>query len=217
MTGLDAASVVARLAQLRVVPVVTIEDAGDAAALAGALAGGGLPVAEITFRTEAAAQAIAAIRAARPDVLVGAGTVLDAATIDRALDAGAEFIVAPGFNPAMVTHALSRGVVVIPGVVTPTEIESAMALGLRVLKFFPAEVSGGVTYLSAVRATYPMVRFVPTGGIKIANLASYLALPNVIAAGGTWIATAEAIRGQRWDEISGLAAEAVRVARHSAI
>jgi 2-dehydro-3-deoxyphosphogluconate aldolase/(4S)-4-hydroxy-2-oxoglutarate aldolase len=210
---LDAESFAARIAELRVVPVVTIDDAADAAGLASALADGGLPIAEITFRTEAAAEAIAASKAARPDVLVGAGTVLDGATVDRALDAGAEFIVAPGFNPSMVVYALARGVTVIPGVVTPSEIEAAMSLGLRVLKFFPAEASGGPAYLSAVRATYPQVRFMPSGGVNIGNLASYLALPNVIAAGGTWIATANAIRNHQWDEISGLAAEAVMVSR----
>jgi 2-dehydro-3-deoxyphosphogluconate aldolase/(4S)-4-hydroxy-2-oxoglutarate aldolase len=209
----DADTFAARLSELRVVPVVTIDDAADAAGLAAALAEGGLPIAEITFRTDAAAEAIAAIRAARPDVLVGAGTVLDAATVDKALDAGAHFIVAPGFNPAMVVYALARGASVLPGVVTPSEIEAAMSLGLRVLKFFPAEASGGPAYLSAVRATYPSVRFMPTGGINLGNLGSYLALPNVIAAGGTWIATAEAIRGQRWEEISGLAAEAVKISR----
>lgn len=190
-------------------PVVTIDAAAGAAALAGALADGGLPIAEITFRTDAAAEAIAAMRAARPDVLVGAGTVLDAATVDRALEAGAHFIVAPGFNPATVAYAQAHGIPVVPGVVTPSEIEAAMSLGLRVLKFFPAEASGGPAYLSALRATYPMVRFMPTGGINMGNFASYLALPNVIAVGGTWIATADAIRDQRWDEISRLAAEAV--------
>ncbi|HEY8135599.1 MAG TPA: bifunctional 4-hydroxy-2-oxoglutarate aldolase/2-dehydro-3-deoxy-phosphogluconate aldolase [Candidatus Limnocylindrales bacterium] len=206
---MDPDTFAGRLAELRVVPVVTIDDAADAAALAGALADGGLPIVEITFRTAAAAEAIAAIRAARPDVLVGAGTVLDAATVDRALEAGAHFIVAPGFSPATVAYAQAHGTPVVPGVVTPSEIEAAMSLGLRVLKFFPAEASGGPAYLSALRATYPMVRFVPTGGINVGSLASYLALPNVIAAGGTWIATADAIRDQRWDEISRLAAEAV--------
>lgn len=209
---MDIQTLAARLAELRVVPVVTIDDAANAAGLAGALADGGLPIAEITFRTDAAAEAIRTIKAARPDMLVGAGTVLDAATVERALDAGAEFIVAPGFNPGMVAHAQSRGVAVVPGVVTPSEIEAAMSLGLRVLKFFPAEASGGPGYLSAIRATYPNVRFMPTGGINIGNLASYLALPNVVAAGGTWIATADAIRDQRWDEISRLAADAVRAA-----
>ena len=210
---MDADTFAARLAELRVVPVVTIDDAADAAGLAGALADGGLPIAEITFRTDAAAEAIAAIRAARPDVLVGAGTVLDAATVDRAMAAGAHFIVAPGHNPAVVAYALSRGVSVVPGVVTPSEIEAAMSQGLRVLKFFPAEASGGPAYLSAVRATYPMVRFMPTGGINPGNMAGYLSLQNVIAVGGTWIATADAIRDQRWQEITDLAARAVGASR----
>jgi 2-dehydro-3-deoxyphosphogluconate aldolase/(4S)-4-hydroxy-2-oxoglutarate aldolase len=212
----DAIQLAARLEQLRIVPVVTINSATDAVGLADALAAGGLPIAEITFRTDAAAEAIANIRAERPEVTVGAGTVLDIATVDRALDAGAEFIVAPGFNPTVVAYALARGVAVVPGVVTPSEIEAAMSLGLRVLKFFPAEASGGPGYLSAVRATYPMVRFMPTGGVNLGNLASYLALPNVIAAGGTWIATADAIRNQRWDEITSLAAEAVAASRKMA-
>lgn len=210
---MDAQTFAARLAELRVVPVVTIDDAADAAGLAVALAAGGLPIAEITFRTDAAAEAIAVMKAAQPEVLIGAGTVLDAVTVDRALDAGAEFIVAPGFNPTVVAYALSRGVAVVPGVVTPSEIEAAMSLGLRVLKFFPAEASGGPGYLSAVRATYPNVRFMPTGGVNLGNVASYLALPNVIAAGGTWIATADAIRQHQWDEITRLAAEAVKVSR----
>lgn len=209
---MDADTFGARLAQLRVVPVVTIDDAADAAGLAGALADGGLPIAEITFRTNSAAEAIAAIRAERPDVLVGAGTVLDVATVDRALEAGAHFIVAPGFNPATVAYAQARGAPVVPGVVTPSEMQAAMSLGLRVLKFFPAEASGGPAYLSAVHATYPMVRFMPTGGINVGNLASYLALPNVIAAGGTWIATADAIRDHRWADITRLAEEARSIA-----
>lgn len=210
---MDADAFAARITELRVVPVVTIDDAADAAGLAGALFDGGLPVVEITFRTDAAAGAIAAIRAARPDMLVGAGTVLDGVTVDRALDAGAEFMVAPGFNPSMVVHAQVRGVAVIPGVVTPSEIEAAMSLGLRVLKFFPAEASGGPGYLSAVRATYPNVRFMPSGGVNVGNIASYLALPNVIAAGGTWIATTDAIQNHHWAEITRLAAEAVAVSR----
>jgi 2-dehydro-3-deoxyphosphogluconate aldolase/(4S)-4-hydroxy-2-oxoglutarate aldolase len=210
---MDIEQLATRLAGLRVVPVVTIDAAADAAGLAGALAAGGLPIAEITFRTDAAADAIRAIRDARPDVLVGAGTVLDAATVDSALDAGAEFIVAPGLNPQMVQRCLERGVAVVPGVATPTEIEAALALGLRVLKFFPAEASGGPGYLSAMSSPYRGLRFMPTGGINPGNLASYLALPSVVAAGGTWIATADAIRNQRWDEITGLAAEAVSIGR----
>jgi Entner-Doudoroff aldolase len=210
---MDIEQLATRLAAVRVVPVVTIDAAADAAGLAGGLAAGDLPIAEITFRTDAATEAIRAIRAARPDVLVGAGTVLNAAMVDKALEAGAEFIVAPGLNPAMVQHCMERGVAVVPGVATPTEIEAALALGIRLLKFFPAEASGGPGYLSAISAPYRGLRFMPTGGINPGNLASYLALPNVVCAGGTWIATADAIRNQRWDEITGLAAEAVRISR----
>ncbi len=209
---MDADGLAGRLAHFRVVPVVSIQAAADAPGLAGALAAGGLPVAEITFRTDAAAEAIAAIRSAHPEVLVGAGTVLDVGTVDRALDAGAEFIVAPGFNPRVVDHCITRGVAVIPGVVTPTEIEAALARGLSLVKFFPAEAVGGTRYLKAVAAPYRSVRFMPTGGVSPANLAEYLALPSVTACGGSWIATAEAIAANRWDEISRLAAEAVTIA-----
>ena len=204
-----------RLAAFGVVPVVTIDVAAAAPSLAAALAAGGLPLVEITFRTDAAADAIAAICRTRPDVLVGAGTVLDVTTVDRAIEAGAEFIVAPGFNPAVVEHCLARGVAVMPGVVTPTEIEMALARGIRLLKFFPAEAMGGTRYISAVAAPYRQVRFVPTGGVGTANLASYLALPAVAACGGTWIATADAVRAGRWDEIARLATEAMKIVREA--
>jgi 2-dehydro-3-deoxyphosphogluconate aldolase/(4S)-4-hydroxy-2-oxoglutarate aldolase len=148
-------------------------------------------------------------------VLVGAGTVLDPATVDRAIDAGAEFVVAPGFNPAVVDRCLERGIAILPGVATPTEIEMALARGLSLLKFFPAEAMGGVAYIKAVAAPYRMVRFVPTGGVSAANLASYLAVPAVAACGGTWIATAEAIRAGRWDEIARLTAEAMAIVKQA--
>jgi 2-dehydro-3-deoxyphosphogluconate aldolase / (4S)-4-hydroxy-2-oxoglutarate aldolase len=201
------------LAAFRVVPVVSLEDAQAAVDLANALTEGGLPLVEVTFRTDAAADAIARIRAACPDVLVGAGTVLDAATLDRAVEAGAAFIVAPGLSPAVVARAAERGVAMLPGAVTPTEIEMALGAGLGVVKFFPAEAAGGVRYIKAVSAPYRSVRFVPTGGVTPANLAEYLALPSVIACGGTWIAPADAIREHRWDQITANAAEAVAIAR----
>lgn len=196
----------------RVVPVVTIPNAAVAPDLGRALLEGGLPVAEVTFRTDAAADAIAALRAACPGVLVGAGTVLDVETVERAVDAGAEFIVAPGFNPAVVEHCLARGLPVIPGATTPTEIEMGRSRGLRLLKFFPAEASGGIRYLNAVAAPYRGIEFMPTGGISPTNLAEYLALPHVAACGGTWIATADALAGRRFDEIAATAREAVAIA-----
>jgi len=199
---MDIASFAGRLAELRVVPVVSIDDAADAVGLADALAEGGLPMVEVTFRTDAAAGAIAAIRAACPGVLV---------------EAGAEFIVAPGFSPAVVARAAERGVAMLPGAVTPTEIEMALGAGLRLVKFFPAEAAGGVRYIKAVSAPYRGVRFVPTGGVTPANLAEYLAVPSVAACGGTWIATADAIAAHRWDDISLAAAEAVAIARSATI
>jgi 2-dehydro-3-deoxyphosphogluconate aldolase / (4S)-4-hydroxy-2-oxoglutarate aldolase len=210
---MDIAALAARLAELHVVPVVSIDHADDAVGLADALSEGGLPMVEITFRTDAAADAIARIRAACPDVLVGAGTVLDPATVDRAIDNGAEFIVAPGFSPGVVARAAERGVAMLPGAVTPTEIEMALAAGHRLVKFFPAEAAGGVSYIRAVSAPYRDVRFVPTGGVTTANLAEYLSVPAVTACGGTWIAPSDAIGAHRWDEISRAAAEAVATAR----
>ena len=210
---MDIEHVAARLGELRIVPVVSIDRADDAPGLADALAAGGLPLVEVTFRTDAAADAIAAIRAARADVMVGAGTVLDAATVDRALDVGAEFIVAPGFNPAVVERCMELGIGVIPGVVTPSEIERALVSGIGLVKFFPAEAAGGVRYLRAVSAPYPGVRFIPTGGVSQANLADYLALPSVTACGGTWIAPAADIRNHRWETITAAATAAVSVAR----
>ncbi len=209
---MNARELAVRLGAWGVIPVVTIDDAGDAVALASALADGGLPVIEVTFRTAAAADAIAAIRAALPDVLVGAGTVLDAATVDRALLAGAAFIVAPGLNPSVVERTTLHAVPMIPGAVTPTEIERALALGIELVKFFPAEAAGGARYLRAVSAPYRAARFMPTGGVNPGNLADYLALPCVTACGGTWLAPSEAIREGRWDAIREAAAEAVAIA-----
>jgi 2-dehydro-3-deoxyphosphogluconate aldolase/(4S)-4-hydroxy-2-oxoglutarate aldolase len=200
-----------RLGAAGVVPVITIEDARRAPALGEALLAGGLPLAEITFRTAAAAEAIASLRAAAPGVLVGAGTVLTPETVDRAIDAGAEFIVAPGLNPAVVARCRERDVAVVPGVATPTEIEAALALGLRLLKLFPAEALGGLRYLEAIAAPYRSVRFVPTGGIGPGNLAAWLANPAVAACGGSWVATADDIRDGRWDEVTARAREAAAI------
>lgn len=201
-----------RLRAFGVVPVVTIGRASDASGLADALSAGGLPIAEITFRTDAAADAIAAIAKSQPDFLVGAGTVLDVPTLHRAIDAGASFIVAPGFNPAVVDSCLELGIPVIPGVSTPTEIEAAIARNLKLLKFFPAEAAGGLPFLTAVSAPYRGISFMPTGGINRGNLPAYLAKPFVAACGGSWIAGETAIAEHRFDEIAGITREAVALA-----
>jgi len=194
-----------RLRETGVVPVVTIRDAADAPALGRALAGGGLPVAEITFRTDAAAAAIDLLRRHCPQVLVGAGTVLDVPTLRRAVGAGAHFAVAPGFNPTVVDAGRELGIPVIPGVSSPTDIEGALSRDIKLVKFFPAEAAGGLPFLKAVSAPYRGVSFMPTGGITPANLPDYLALPFVAACGGSWIATEKAITEQRFDDITAAA------------
>jgi 2-dehydro-3-deoxyphosphogluconate aldolase / (4S)-4-hydroxy-2-oxoglutarate aldolase len=193
--------VAGRIRELRIVPVIIIDDAAAAVPLADALAAGGLPGAEITFRTAAAGEALHRIADERPDVLVGAGTVLTPAMAHEARAAGARFVVAPGFSPAVVGYCLEHDIPVFPGVCTPTEIEAALALGLTTLKFFPAESMGGMRFLEAIAAPYGTVDFIPTGGITAANLAEYLAFPRVLACGGSWMAPAEWIRGRQFDRI----------------
>jgi 2-dehydro-3-deoxyphosphogluconate aldolase/(4S)-4-hydroxy-2-oxoglutarate aldolase len=170
----------------RIVPVVVIERADRAVGLGEALVAGGIPVAEVTLRTAAGIDAIAAM-AGNPDLLVGAGTVLTADQVDRAVDAGARFIVSPGFSPRVVERALERGVDVVPGTVTPTEIMAALDMGLTTLKFFPANVYGGAPALKALGAPFGGVRFIPTGGVSAANIGEFLALENVAAVGGSWM------------------------------
>jgi 2-dehydro-3-deoxyphosphogluconate aldolase / (4S)-4-hydroxy-2-oxoglutarate aldolase len=203
------------LSELRVIPVVEIPRADDAVPLAHALLEAGLPCAEITFRTEWAAEAIAAIAAEVPEVTVGAGTVLSVAQAERALAAGARFLVAPGYDPAVVAFAEAAGVPMLPGVCTPTEVAIALSQGYSVLKFFPAEAAGGVAYLKAIAAPYRAVRFVPTGGISADNLAAYLALPQVIACGGSWMVKTDLIAGGEFARIRDLAAAAVTIARRA--
>lgn len=197
-----------RLKQLKVVPVIAINNADDAVALGKVLMENGLPCAEITFRTPAAAQAIKNMRAAFPDMLIGAGTVLNAATVDAAIDAGVDFIVSPGFNPTTVKYCQQRNMPIIPGVNNPSLVEQAMEMGLDTLKFFPAGPSGGVSMLKALTAVYP-VSFMPTGGVSAANINDYLSIKAVLACGGTWMVPAELIDTQQWDEIAVLVREAV--------
>jgi 2-dehydro-3-deoxyphosphogluconate aldolase / (4S)-4-hydroxy-2-oxoglutarate aldolase len=203
----------AQVGELGIVPVVEIVDADRAAPLGRALIAAGLPCAEITFRTSAAAEAIRALRRSCPELLVGAGTILTTEQADAAIDAGAQFLVAPGFNPVVVDYARGRGAVIVPGVCTPTEIEMALAHGIDTLKLFPAEIAGGVAFLKAVAPVYPGVRFLPTGGIGPANLTDYLALPQVLACGGSWMVKKALIVAGDFALIEQLSADAVRLAR----
>lgn len=184
-----------------VIPVIVIDDASAALPLADALADGGLPCAEVTLRTTAGIAAIREIASQRADVIVGAGTVLTLDLAMQAIDAGAEFIVTPGFNPVIVDYCLEQGIAVYPGVCTPSEIDMALQRGLNVLKFFPAEAIGGLPLLKAIAAPYAAVRFIPTGGITIDNLPAYLAFPSVLACGGSWLAPAAAIAQRSFDVI----------------
>ena len=206
-------TVLPRLGDLGIVPVVEIPSVDRAVPLGRALLAAGLPCAEITFRTAAAADAISALRDACPNLLVGAGTILTVDQADAAVAAGASFLVAPGFNPRVVDHARGRDVPMVPGVCTPSEIEGALASHVEFMKFFPAEVAGGVAFLKAIAAVYPTVRFVPTGGIGPLNLADYLALPNVLACGGSWMVKKDLIASGDFAAIERLATEAVRLAR----
>ncbi len=213
MSALEStATIVARLRAARLVPVLVVDDEADAVPLAEALAAGGLPIAEVTFRTAAAPTALRRIAAEAPQLLAGAGTVLTPDQARQAVDAGARFIVAPGFGPAVVDWCLGHDVPVFPGVCTPTEVEMALGRGLTTLKFFPAEAAGGTTYLKALAGPYGAVQFIPTGGISAANVASYLALRNVVACGGSWMAPAEWVRGKQFDRIRAETASAVAAA-----
>jgi len=199
-----------RIAELKLIPMVVMDKAEHAAGFADALTDGGLPVAEITFRTPEAEAAIRAL-AKRGDILVGAGTVLSTELADRAIAVGAQFIVAPGTNPRVVEHVLMRGVPMVPGVATPTDIELATSLGASTLKFFPAEQLGGANTLKAFAGPYPDVRFIPTGGITPELLPRYLKLPSVVACGGSWLAPRDLLAAGKFDAIKALAEQAARL------
>jgi 2-dehydro-3-deoxyphosphogluconate aldolase / (4S)-4-hydroxy-2-oxoglutarate aldolase len=198
-----------RLRRYGVVPVVSVQSADMAAPLAAALVSGGLPVAEITFRTPAAAEVIRRLRACGHEILVGAGTVLDVDTARQAIDSGAHFIVSPGLAPAVVAYSLEHGTPVVPGICTPSEIQQALDLGITFVKFFPAEAGGGVDFLKAVAAPYPQVTFMPTGGISLANLPDYLELDPVVACGGSWIASRTMLESGLYQRITESAAAAL--------
>lgn len=196
-----------------VVPVVKIDNAADAVKLAGALRKGGINCAEITFRTDAAEEAIRLISKEYPDMLIIAGTVLTAKQADKAIAAGAKCIVSPGLNPEIVNHCIEKGYPVIPGVCTPSEVEQGLAFGLTYLKFFPAEAAGGVKMIKAMSAPYTGVRFMPTGGINISNLADYLNCKAVFACGGSWMVPSDKISGGKFDEIEKMTAEAAALVK----
>ena len=190
-----------------IVPVIVLENVENSENLAKALLEGGVNVAEVTFRAEGADKVISRMVRAYPDMLVGAGTVLTIEQLDRAKEAGAKFCVAPGLNPAIVKHAQEIGMPFIPGVATATEIESALSLGITTVKFFPAEQAGGLNYIKAVSAPYPMMRFMPTGGINAENISNYLAFPKVIACGGSWIVASKLLKEENWAEVTRLCLE----------
>ncbi|MDG3084849.1 bifunctional 4-hydroxy-2-oxoglutarate aldolase/2-dehydro-3-deoxy-phosphogluconate aldolase [Vibrio hannami] len=199
-----------RLAEIKVVPVIAIKDASKAAKLAEVLIENGLPCAEVTFRTEQAADAIRAMRKAYPEMLIGAGTVLTKEQVDESIDAGVDFIVSPGLNPTTVKYCQSKSITIVPGVNCPSHVEQAMELGLKTLKFFPAEPSGGTAMLKALTAVYP-VRFMPTGGVTPSNVNSYLNIPSVFACGGTWMVPGSLIDENKWDELAKLVKEVASI------
>ena len=200
--------VMSALSAARLVPVVVLDNATDADALAGALVAGGLPVAEVTFRTAAAQDSIRAM-VARGDILVGAGTVLTSAQVDQAVRAGARFVVSPGLSRAVVERCQEHGVLALPGAVTATEVQAALELGLTAVKFFPAGTSGGAAAIKALAAPFSGVRFVPTGGVGPKNLSEYLAIPAVAAVGGSWMVPRDLVRAGDFAGIQALTAHAV--------
>ena len=202
-----------KLASIGIIPVIKINDAEKAVPLARALCAGGLPAAEVTFRTPAAAEAIRRIRAEVPAVCVCAGTVLNAETAERAVEAGAEAVISPGTNPAVVKWCLEMGVPVIPGCATPTEVEACMRMGLDFVKLFPAEVVGGVAMLKALSGPYSHMAFMPTGGVSSENAAAYLAQKNVVCCGGSWMVPEKLLESGDFAAIERLARAAAEIAR----
>lgn len=205
-------TVLERMKQAGVVPVVVIENAADAVPAARALLAGGIDVMEITFRTAAAADAIAAVAQECPQMLVGAGTVINVAQCQTAVAAGAKFIVSPGYSREVVAWCQQQEVAVVPGCVTPTEIMAALEQGLTVLKFFPANVYGGLTAMKALAAPFTQVKFIPTGGVSGGNLAEYLSAPFIHAVGGSWLCTKGDVSGHNFEKITQLCREARAIA-----
>jgi 2-dehydro-3-deoxyphosphogluconate aldolase / (4S)-4-hydroxy-2-oxoglutarate aldolase len=201
--------IINKIGNVGIVPVIKIDNPENAVPLAKALYEGGLPVAEVTFRTAHAKEAIARISKELPDMLVGAGTVLTTEQVDDAVEAGVKFIVSPGFNPTVVKYCVDRGIVIVPGCVNPSDIERAIELGLEVVKFFPAEAYGGIKTIKALSAPYTKMKFIPTGGIDPSNLNSYLSFERVIACGGSWMVKEELINSGDFNKIKALSKDAV--------
>lgn len=198
-----------QFAQYGVIPVVVLHDAKDAAPLAHALCEGGLPCAEVTFRTSAAEESIRIMAEKYPQMLVGAGTVLTIDQVDRAVSAGAKFIVSPGFDPEVVDYCISRNIPIFPGCITPSEVAQAVKRGLNTVKFFPAEQAGGVAMIKAMAAPYTKVKFMPTGGINAGNLKEYLSCDKIFACGGSWMVKGDMVRAGEFDKIKAMTKEAV--------
>ena len=199
--------------KIGIIPVVVLEDAKNAEPLADVLCDNGLPCAEVTFRTDAAAECIRRMADRRPEMLVGAGTVLTKADVDRAVDAGTKFIVSPGLNPTVVSYCIERGIPVTPGTQTPSDMEKALELGLEVVKFFPAEPAGGLKMIKAVAAPYTRLSFMPTGGINPQNVKEYLAYDRIIACGGSWMVKDSLIQAGDWDGVAKLVREAADIVK----
>lgn len=200
-----------KISDIGIVPVIKINDVEKAVPLAKALIDGGLPIAEITFRTEAAEEAIKRVSEAFPEMLVGAGTVLTIEQAQRAKNAGAKFIVSPGFNPKVVSWCLENDIIPTPGCTSPTEIEQALELGLKVVKFFPAEQSGGIDKIKALSAPYGNLKFIPTGGIGLDNLTTYITNKKILACGGSFMVKEDYIENGEWDKITELTKKAVSI------
>lgn len=202
-----------RFYKIGVIPVIALDDAKDASPMGDALMKGGLPAAEVTFRTAAAVDTIKILKKEFPDMLVGAGTVLTTEQADRAIDAGAEFIVAPGLNPKVVKHVLDKGYPMSPGIATATEIEAALDLGLTFVKFFPAEANGGLPMIKALAGPYTNVKYMPTGGVNAKNLADYLSYDKIVCCGGTWVVKKDLVAAGNFAEIEKMSKEAADIVK----
>ncbi len=207
--------ILTKIQEIGIIPVVVLDRVEDALPLGKVLCEGGLPCAEVTFRTEAAEEAIRVMSKNFPDMLVGAGTVLTTEQVDRAVVAGAKFVVSPGLNPRIVKYCVEKGVVIVPGCANPSDIEQALENGLEVVKFFPAEAIGGLKMIKAMAAPYIGVKFMPTGGINATNVREYLAYDRIVACGGSWMVSGSMIKAGKFDEITELVKEAAEIVKES--